>query len=108
MSVKTRAATAEEKKQWAALVRAHVILVKGWKPEEFRIYYVTTLADAPLATFNTIHVDGIRDLKENPPQGFEVRPFSLQVFVQTEELRAFDDTDEYYRIKREAQEKAGK
>lgn len=55
-------------------------------------------ADAPLVVFNVIHYDGVRDLKENPPKGFGIHPLELQVFIQTDEMRAFDDNKEYHRV----------
>ncbi len=98
----------EEIDRYAAVVAAYVKEKKGWEPGEYRMRFIIAIADAPLAAFNVIHNKGLEELRQSPPKGQGFHPLEMQVYVQTEEMRAFDDGREYIRLIEEAREKKGK
>ena len=101
--------TQEEFDRYVAVVIDYVKERKGWNPREYRIRFITALADAPLVAVNVIHYDGVKDLKANPPRGFGVHPLEMQVYVHTEKMRAFEGVEEYHQIRNQARERnAGK
>ena len=95
----------EEFDEYTVAVVTFIKKKKGWNPGEYDMRFIIALADAPLVAFNLIHYDGVRDLKENPPKGFGIHPLEVQVYIQTEEMRVFDDGREFKRIHDEYRQK---
>jgi hypothetical protein len=91
----------EEIARYATLVIEYVRNEKGWNPGEYRMRFITALADAPLAAFNVIHRDGVKDRKAIPPGAVGVHPLEFEVYIQTEEMRAFGDSEEFSRTREE-------
>ncbi len=84
----------EEIDHYAALVVAYVKETKGWEPGEYRMRFVIALADAPYAIFHVTHNKAIEEIRRAKPT-LGVHPLEFDVYVQTEEMRAFDDYKEF-------------
>jgi hypothetical protein len=94
----------DEINKYAAIVVDYVKHKKGWNIEEYSIQFITILDDAPLASFNVIHNDKANERKINPPTRFGIdQKFEMQVYIQIDEMRIFEDSNEFIRILEESQ-----
>ena len=100
--------TQEEFDEYTIAIVTFIKKKKGWNPGEYDIQLIIGLADAPLVFFNVAHYDAVRELKKNPPHGFGSHPLEIQVFIQTEEMRVFEDFREFDRIHEEYVKKTRK
>lgn len=104
MTWKTKEISQEEIDRYKVLVVEFIEKTKGWKSQEYSIRYVTTLEDAPLSAFNVIRHDAREEMRK--ADGFGLHPTGeIQVFLHTQEMRAFAEYEEFKRIREEAKNK---
>ena len=96
----------EEISAYKPLAVEFIRKTKGWEPEEYKLEYRMTLSSAPLATLDAMRYDALQEMKMTKKKRLGFHPTGeVRVYIQTEEMRAFSDYDEFYRIKEEAEEK---
>ncbi len=98
----------DEIDRYAALVVEYVREKKGWEPEEYRLQFGIALADAPLALFHVIPWKALEEIRKSTRKGLGMHPLEFEVYIQTDEMRAFGDDEEFFRILKDAQAKKGK
>ena len=96
----------EQQLVYIALLTEYIRKTKDWEPEEYIVRYKISFPAAHLVSFDAVRYDALPDILDTTQRRLGFHPTGeVRLFIQTEEMRAFSDNEEFNRIVLETEEK---